>query len=256
MPAAIDIACVEVVESEALTISSACAGSPRRRSLPKSRSMTSATAARAESSGAAQLVERADAADQVEVLARLHPRHQLAALVGARLVEHHHRQVLDVEVDGVAEDHHLHQRHHDDHPQRQVVARQLAELLDGERDQAFHAAALPSRCSRTSVTNASSSVGSAWATAPSVASVARIASSASGRGDRAQGDAEQVGVLDAVAGGDRRQRREGIALRHDLEHPPGQRLLDLGRACRWRPACRPGSAPAARTARPRPCSAW
>ena len=50
MPAATDIACVDVVESEALTISSACADWLRRRSLPKSRSMTSATDACAESS--------------------------------------------------------------------------------------------------------------------------------------------------------------------------------------------------------------
>ena len=135
--------------------------------------------------GAAQLVHRGDAADQVEVLARLHPRHELAALVRSRFVEHHHRQVLDVEVDRVAEDRHLHQRHHDDHPQRQVVARQLAELLDGERDQASHARpSLPAsrrpRCSRTSDTNASSSVGSAAATVPSFASAGRIASSPPG----------------------------------------------------------------------------
>ena len=98
--------------------------------------------------GAAQLVHRRDAADQIEVLAGLHPRHELAALVRSRLVEHHHRQVLDVEVDRVAEDRHLHQRHHDDHPQRQVVARQLAELLDGERDQASHAPAFLRRGAR------------------------------------------------------------------------------------------------------------
>jgi hypothetical protein len=50
MPDATDIAWLDVVESDALTMSRACAGRPLRRSRPKSRSMTSATAACAVSS--------------------------------------------------------------------------------------------------------------------------------------------------------------------------------------------------------------
>ena len=44
-PPAIDIACIDVVVSDALTIRKACAGWLRWRSLPKSRSITSATLA-------------------------------------------------------------------------------------------------------------------------------------------------------------------------------------------------------------------
>ena len=183
--------------------------------------------------GAAQLVHRRDAADQVEVLAGLHPRHELAALVRSRLVEHHHRQVLDVEVDRVAEDRHLHQRHHDDHPQRQVVARQLAELLDGERDQASHAR--PSLSWRRAAVLAHQRhervlqrrLGGGHRAQRRQRRPHRLEPAR--RGDRAQRHAEQVGVLDALPGRDRRQRDERIALRHDLEHPAGERRLDLGR---------------------------
>ena len=115
IPAAIDMAWLAVVVSEALTMSSAFAGAPRWMSLPKSRSMTRPTDARAPSIQLPHLRERAGRADDVEVFGRRHLGHELAALVRARLVEDHRLQVLDVVVDRVPEDQRLQDRHHDDH---------------------------------------------------------------------------------------------------------------------------------------------
>ena len=85
------------------------------------------------------LVQGVDVAHDVEVPGGGHLGHQLAALVGAALVEHDRPQVLDVVVDGVPEDQRLHQRHHDDHAQRHAVALQLQELFPRQGQQSFHA---------------------------------------------------------------------------------------------------------------------
>src|SRR5262245_16536972 len=77
--------------------------------------------------------------------------------------------MLDVVVDGVAEDDQLHQRDADDQPHADVIAFELQQLFPGQGNQAFHDAtfSVAAACCRASETNTSSSEGRAVMNGPS-----------------------------------------------------------------------------------------
>ena len=82
---------------------------------------------------AQQLVELGFVARQprdLEVRGVLERREDRAADVARLLQQHRGRQIARRGVDGVAEQHELHQRDHDDHGERDAVAPELDELLD------------------------------------------------------------------------------------------------------------------------------
>src|SRR5262245_43416720 len=67
-------------------------------------------------------------------IARVHERAQdRAAEIALLLQQHGGRQVARVGIDGIAEQHELDQRNHDDHRERDAVALELDELLDQHR---------------------------------------------------------------------------------------------------------------------------
>ena len=72
----------------------------------------------------------------LEVAGVLQRREDGASDVARFLQQHGRRQVARRGVDGVAEQHELHQRDHDDHAERHAVALELDELLDQHRARA------------------------------------------------------------------------------------------------------------------------
>src|SRR5690606_10186204 len=67
-------------------------------------------------------------------LRRFRPAQQFARGMALRLVGRRGTQVTHVEIDGIAEEKYLQQRHTDDHAERKTITRQLLQLLAGNRD--------------------------------------------------------------------------------------------------------------------------
>ena len=87
-----------------------------------------------------ELVRGVRGVAHVHHLRGLELRDELARHRGVRVVLHHGGEIAHVEVDGIAEQHDLHERHADDHAEGDAVARQLAHFLGGHGPQA------PQRC--------------------------------------------------------------------------------------------------------------
>ena len=88
-------------------------------------------AARVDGAGDAGVV--ALGLDDGEIVRSLERLEQRLALLAALAVEGADRHVLDVEVDAVAEQHHLHERHQEHHHEAARVAQDLQHLLPGDR---------------------------------------------------------------------------------------------------------------------------
>ena len=78
-------------------------------------------------------------ADRAEHLRRAEVADEPPRQRGLRLVEHGGRDAAHVEVDRVAEEQELDRRDADDEPDRDAVARKLADLLGRDREQARRA---------------------------------------------------------------------------------------------------------------------
>src|SRR5262249_47770745 len=88
--------------------------------------------------------------------------HQSPAVLAVVEIEHHHRNVLDRDADGVAEDGELQRRHHQREENGHPLATEVRELLQQHRDEPVHAADpawLACIRARLMMTKTSSSVG-------------------------------------------------------------------------------------------------
>ena len=164
-----------------------------------------------------------------EVVARRQPRHQLAALVRAALVHDDGREVLDVEVDGVAEEERLEDRDEEDEPHRDRVAPEVGELLPDEGQEALHAAAPRSLLWRASETKTSSRDGSAGSGGP-VLPRRRIADSpAPGRATARSRVPKRYASSSAASPRTAARAANGSDAGGHLEEAAGQPFLQVGR---------------------------
>ena len=107
--------------------------SPRRTARSKLAGISTANSTLPEASSSVELGFVARQLGDLEIVGVLQRRQDRAAEIAVLLQQHRGRQMARLGVDGVAEQHQLHQRDHDDHGERHPVAPELDELLDQHR---------------------------------------------------------------------------------------------------------------------------